>query len=309
MRTIFRVLWCCVLMACHVGWAVILRVPQDQLTIQEAIDAAQAGDTVQVAPGRYHGEIVLRSGIALQGAGDTTQILDTIKLENAEGVVVSLLQVKGIEPDNHFGIFCLNADAHLHDVTVRNFHHGISMENSRLTLRSSKISESFNAGIQITLNTEATIEENAIFDNIVGIIINETQRAVILRGNHIEENQTGILCHAANLRLRENVIAGNNFVGMQINNSTPDLGTEADPGKNIFINNEQGAIEYTDWKPLTAQMNWWGQATGPLVGQVPGQVRVQPWLRTDPRDVFAVQRSPRYFTIWGRLKWATLKAE
>jgi hypothetical protein len=54
---------------------------------------------------------------------------------------------------------------------------------------------------------------------------------------------------------------------------------------------------------MPALLNWWGQATGPLAGQVVGQVLVKPWLRTDPRDALAVQRGGnRAPVLWGTLK-------
>ena len=302
--TLFKILWFCVLMVCHIGWTAILYVPKDYPTIQGAIDAAQVGDTVLVAPGKYRGEITLRNGVTLQGFGDVTQISETLKLEAVEEVTLSSLQVKGTGQDSHFGIFCLNATARIHDVTVSAFHHGISAESSRLTVRKTKVSESFNVGILISQNTEATIEESEMIDNATGIIIGNTWRAVTLRRNRIERNQTGIDCHDANPRLRENTLIGN-FVGVQVDNALPDLGTEADPGKNVFLNNKQAAIQYAGRQPMLALLNWWGQATGPLVGQVVGQVLVKPWLRTDPRDALAVQRRSvmnRTPAVWGALK-------
>ena len=47
-------------------------------TIQEGIDAAESGDTVQVAAGIYEGAIRFKDGITLQGAGaETTKITIT----------------------------------------------------------------------------------------------------------------------------------------------------------------------------------------------------------------------------------------
>jgi len=47
-----------------------LRVPQDHPTIQAAIAAAEPGDVVLVAPGRYTERIALRPRITLRSAGD-----------------------------------------------------------------------------------------------------------------------------------------------------------------------------------------------------------------------------------------------
>lgn len=49
------------------GIAATRRVPQDHPTIQQAIDAAQSGDTIQVAAGTYNEVLTLKSGITLEG--------------------------------------------------------------------------------------------------------------------------------------------------------------------------------------------------------------------------------------------------
>lgn len=53
-------------------YAATIRVPEDRPTIQAAIDAAQAGDTVVVRAGRYVERIQLRPSITLRSAGDET---------------------------------------------------------------------------------------------------------------------------------------------------------------------------------------------------------------------------------------------
>lgn len=49
--------------------ATIIQVPHDYKTIQAAIDAAQPGDTISVAPGRYQERVRLKPGIILRSAG------------------------------------------------------------------------------------------------------------------------------------------------------------------------------------------------------------------------------------------------
>jgi hypothetical protein len=64
----------CLVAAAPLAWGDVvvfnvINVPADYSTIQEAIDAAGYGDSVIVAPGTYVENIVLKSGVVLQGAG------------------------------------------------------------------------------------------------------------------------------------------------------------------------------------------------------------------------------------------------
>jgi nitrous oxidase accessory protein NosD len=79
-----------------------IRVPQDRPTIQAAVEAAQKGDLVLVAPGTYHEAVVVQKvGITLRGMDRNTVILDgENKKQNgiivaADGVVVENLTVHG----------------------------------------------------------------------------------------------------------------------------------------------------------------------------------------------------------------------
>ncbi len=77
--------------ACFVGIvdtqaAETVRVPEDHKSIQAAIDAAKAGDTVLVGPGTYKERIRLKSGITVKSTGDDAK--GELGLKRAEATII-----------------------------------------------------------------------------------------------------------------------------------------------------------------------------------------------------------------------------
>ena len=56
------------------AFAATLLVPDDYPTIQEAVDAAEAGDIIMVGPGEYAGAVIDRVPVIIEGSGDDTRI-------------------------------------------------------------------------------------------------------------------------------------------------------------------------------------------------------------------------------------------
>ncbi|MBI1371484.1 MAG: DUF1565 domain-containing protein [Phycisphaera sp.] len=78
--------WALVIAASGVTFADTIHVPKDHATIQAAIDAAKAGDTVLVAAGTYRERVKLKDGVTLRSAGDDTK--GKLGLARAEATVI-----------------------------------------------------------------------------------------------------------------------------------------------------------------------------------------------------------------------------
>jgi len=66
--------------------AATLRVPKDHKTIQDAINAAESGDTVLVQSGTYKQRLTMKPGVTLKSAGDDTT--GKLGLKRAESTII-----------------------------------------------------------------------------------------------------------------------------------------------------------------------------------------------------------------------------
>ena len=74
-------------------WSATFNVPREHKTIQAAMGAAKAGDTVLVAPGTYKERVRLKTGVTLKSAGDDAK--GKLGLRRAEATVIAGTGGKG----------------------------------------------------------------------------------------------------------------------------------------------------------------------------------------------------------------------
>lgn len=84
-----------VLVSCRKSAPLELIVPLNYSTIQKAIDAAQAGDTVKIRPGVYDETLVLKSQVSLTGSGDVESVV--IRADCRDGPVLTISDSGGIK--------------------------------------------------------------------------------------------------------------------------------------------------------------------------------------------------------------------
>ncbi len=92
--------------------AATINVPVDQPTIQDAIDAATSGDTINVATGIYPESITVDETLSIVGAGNTTVISPAVDSDGiaitADGVTIQDLKVEtsnsGVTPNKAISV-------------------------------------------------------------------------------------------------------------------------------------------------------------------------------------------------------------
>lgn len=184
-----------------------LYVPQDYLTIGQAIEAAQSGDTILVSQGIYNEKITIKSGVKVIGSGATAT---TIRGDGV-GVVVYLdgsAQLSGFTITNS---------------GTENWDSGIWVSNtSMFGLISKNIITGNNKGIVVycfsPCSTGPDIVNNMIYGNgSVGLFVHDG--AMSISNNTIANNSAGIVVDKGTVILN-NTVTGNTAEGINGNNKS-----------------------------------------------------------------------------------------
>ncbi len=195
-------------------FALVIRIPQDYPTIQQGIDAANAGDVVLVAPGTYPEEITMKAGVVITGAGEDLSVIDgggdagdvvsaignditsTAKLQ---GFTITGASNSGGMPGGA-GVFCNSGAAP-------------EVSNNRV--------EGNDQGIVMWNQSSAFLHNNVVIDNVyTGIGISS---AAIIVNNTVANNSTGMYDSGGyRPTIMNNIVTGNSSRGIGcINNSVP----------------------------------------------------------------------------------------
>ena len=291
-------------------WSKIIHVPGDQPTIQKGIDAADPGDEVQVAPGTYEENIILKSNVDVIGAGaDVTTITASSGYVVTADNIGSEVVISGFTIDGQWtssrGISCVN-DSYLtisnnvitHSVdgiycnvsfpTIINntitylVEDGFRCNSSSPIIRGNEISHVGGSAIA-SINSTLVIISNRLTDaGSKGIACGGVTSAII-QSNEITESTYGIKCwDTSHPMIRGNVIKENFLYGILISGfSRPDIGMEAEPGLNEMFNNGEYDVYSEHEAEIKAELNWWGQAP-PNPDYFHGNIDYAPWLTEPP---------------------------
>lgn len=195
----FMIVISAVLLFAAAGQAALIIVPDDYATIQAAIDAAAAGDTIAVKPGTYKGAVDFKGKAVTvksrQGPAatiiDGDQILTAVLFENGEGM-----------------------DSVLEGFTVTNgLLHAVMCDRQCSPQITGNTFENCGSGIFCRSDSSPLISGNTLTD-LAGPGINIYQSSAVIVGNHIHGNETpnngaGILCATSSALIEDNLIEDN----------------------------------------------------------------------------------------------------
>jgi parallel beta-helix repeat protein len=203
-------------------------------TIQDAINHALAGDTIQVSSGTYDENVIVDIPITLEGPGTGSglPVVDGLGGSDAISITVNNVTLKGLEAtDANYGIFVSSSDNTITGNTANgNTKDGILLSNSN---NNNLIGNTANSNLNATLNNVDGIllegsNDNTLTNNIVennydgnGIELEDSSNNNILSWNTVENNNNGqftinnnfgiyILSSSYNT-VTNNTVDGNNY--------------------------------------------------------------------------------------------------
>jgi parallel beta-helix repeat protein len=132
--------------------ALTIRVPMDYPTIQDAVDAANPGDTILVANGTYHERINLhKNGLSLLGENPKATIIDSDFIDQPIYITSNSIYIGGFTMRD--GARC-----------------GIYLDHvSNISLVGNIVDNNTNYGIYLDNSINDTITQNTISNNLPGI--------------------------------------------------------------------------------------------------------------------------------------------
>ncbi len=212
-------------------------------SIQAAVDAARAGDTVLVMPGTYQGSVrVTRPDVTVRGANADRTVLTPaarpaseacaaqtgvgICVSGADRVRIESLTVSGFAK---YGVFASDTDrlTVTHVRATANAQYGIGEERStRSHVVSNRATGNGQAGLLVanTVSEEGgatdtmgtIVAGNALDNNHQGLVLRRV-RDVTVESNHATGNCAGMMLvgdentpHAGDLRVHDNTVTMNN---------------------------------------------------------------------------------------------------
>ena len=198
--------------------AAIIYVPDNYASIQEAIGAASAGDTVMVRNGAYSENVVLNKSLSLIGEDlptvDAQQNGSAIEI-TADSCVVNGFRCVNAKYPRNAGISVLESNSNfIENITCceKNNIGILLMDSSNNTISNNEIYENCNNGIELRDSSNNTISNNKIYENCNNGIASDRSSNNRIMNNEIHENNydgIALWWNCANNTITNNTLDGN----------------------------------------------------------------------------------------------------
>jgi len=177
--------------------ATVWRVPEDYLTIQAAVDAADPGDTIEVWPGVYSESVFVWKSLSIIGHAKSTTIVDGSRGGYAfwldtDGVTIRGLTVRDC---SNYGVIAYYSGSHTIDGNIfTNNVYGVylSYSPSANNVTNNSFFNNDLRGINVASSNENTISDNYISESTYGIKLSGESQFNFITNNTIIGASHGI---------------------------------------------------------------------------------------------------------------------
>lgn len=175
---------------------------ENYMSIQEAIDHAQDGDTVFVYNGTYYENLIINKTITLTGENKNTTIIDGSERGDVVSIVSDSVNVTGFTITNGGSDINASAGVKLNSsnstisgcIITNNGKHGILIMrlNYNNTIRDNIITNNRRDGISASYVDNNVINDNRIINNVCGISLCSSYNNWIIRNTIVNNTENGI---------------------------------------------------------------------------------------------------------------------
>lgn len=245
-------------------------------TIQSAINdsATTAGDVITVAAGSYAENVTITKGVTLEGPNvDVNPVTQT---RGAEAVITG--QVSVYSSDVSFNGFTVTNPS-WSGVTIKGLHVYSSTGISNVAVTDNIFTDINNANAKGSygIMVQGAVSDVTVAENEISNITSAgwAHGIEVTPGGGVTAVPTGVIVTSNSI---SGVTNASHLDQYDFSVDYSDSAT-ADASQIFFgYNKLSGAVRNTDVDNVfDASYNWWGQATGPTVGQYDGDVVVAPW--------------------------------
>jgi parallel beta-helix repeat protein len=246
-----------------------IAVPYDFSSLQQAINHANAADTVFAASGTYHETVFLNNSVVLTGESVTQTILDGDSSRNViivtkNNVTVTYLTIRNSGNQASFAgiVFDGVENCTVTSTSITNCYYGVSLSQSRNNLIEANNITGNTKGIYLSNSSGCDVSCNVFKSNNAAISAGASANFNQIHENSISENTIGIeLLSSSNNTVSNNTITGNlngvRIAGSDACNNTVrenDIASSGQYGVGLF--SSQGNIVTEDNIELNEYAVW-----------------------------------------------------